>query len=92
MTLERFELIPDAASADGELAVLPDAVSIDTAAIDIIGGNTQQVDVELPTFFDDDDLAIEDVVRDDHVLRDEQPPAPPSARELAAGITEGPQI
>ena len=92
MTLERYYLIPAAMPEEHDLVVLPvlpEGVSIDTAAIQIIGGQTQQIDVELPTFFDDDDLAVDDVVRDDDVLRDEQPPAPGSARELAVAVDEG---
>ncbi|MFT4135675.1 hypothetical protein [Microbacterium sp.] len=84
-------MTPEPAPHEHELAVLDAAVSIDTAAIEIIGGQTQQIEISLPVFIDDDHLAVDEVVRDDHVLRDEQPPAPPTARELAAGIIDGPQ-
>ena len=93
MTLERYDLIPDAAPEDAglvELAVLPELVRIDTAAIDIVGGTTQQIDVALSAFLEDAEPVDDaDVLRDDDIHLDEQPLAPASAREAAVAIDEG---
>lgn len=58
MTPDRPEHTPD----DAENGVLSDSGSLDTSGIGILGGATAQVNVELPSETDDDDLVEDDII------------------------------
>lgn len=79
MTPDAFD---DTPKDDTENGVLPDAASIDTTAIGILGGQTAQVTVILPTPADDDRV-------DDDVVDDEIPVASLADGPLDARDDEG---
>jgi MinD-like ATPase involved in chromosome partitioning or flagellar assembly len=53
---------PDHTPDESEHGVLSDTGSLDTSGIGILGGSTAQVNVELPSTEDDDDLVGDDVL------------------------------
>ncbi len=58
MTPDRPDHTPD----ESENGVLSDTGSLDTSGIGILGGATAQVNVELPSAEEDDDLVVDDVL------------------------------
>ncbi|WP_322409329.1 MinD/ParA family protein [Microbacterium invictum] len=89
MTPDAFDETPE---DDDENGVLPDTVSIDTTALGVLGGQTAQVSVILPSPTDEDALDDEDVV-DDEVPqpRDEIPAleiGEPDGAEAASPVGE----
>ena len=60
MTPDRTDANPD---ENAEHGVLDESGNLDTASITILGGHIAQVNVDLPTVSDDDDLD-DDVIED----------------------------
>ena len=65
MTPDRNDHTPD---DDTENGVLAEAGGIDTTAIGILGGGTEQVSVSIPSASDDEELDDDDVVGDEVVV------------------------
>ncbi|WP_235561586.1 nucleotide-binding protein [Microbacterium sp. Leaf436] len=66
MTPDRTDANPD---ENAEHGVLDESGNLDTASITILGGHIAQVNVDLPTVSDDDDLD-DDVIEDEVVIDD----------------------